>query len=313
MDRDKFAWNTTFPSLTVCPHKSKTLIHSQQEMFSDSYPLLCRMFPHKFPTQEEKDDFQYFMDVVSTVSYENLHRLERVRNRTFGITGEDYLDLISNMSSSYKPEVSSGTVAKMYVQETVTEMGICFSTNSKVSVYSDYNYWKRNRWDLIKPNNTVYVHQLDGEIYAQLINLSSAYEVYFHGAMEVADIAKHRYSFGALDYTTVELLGLETLTSANARDLTVSQRQCRYTHESEIMMTTPIYSFNLCTRECRMRLASRICGCFPHFYRSRGRRNEKLGNICDIQGLLCLMTIKGWSLLSCPDESWYFRTFHFTD
>lgn len=96
------------------------------------------MFPRNFPTKEERDDFQYFMDVVSTVSYENLYRLERVRNRTFGITGADYLDLISNMSSSYKPEVSSGTVAKMYVQETVTEMGICFSTNSKVSVYNDY-------------------------------------------------------------------------------------------------------------------------------------------------------------------------------
>lgn len=24
MDRDKFAWNTTFPSLTVCPHKRYT-------------------------------------------------------------------------------------------------------------------------------------------------------------------------------------------------------------------------------------------------------------------------------------------------
>lgn len=81
-----------------------------------------------------------------------------------------------------------------------------------------FSYWKQNRWDLIKPNNTVFVHQLDGEIYAQLINLSSAYEVYFHGAMEVADIAKHRYSFGALDYTTVELLGLETLTSDNAKE-----------------------------------------------------------------------------------------------
>lgn len=80
------------------------------------------------------------------------------------------------------------------------------------------SYWKKNRWDLIKPNNTVFVHQLDGEIYAQLINLSSAYEVYFHGAMEVPDISKQRYSFGAHDYTTVELLGLEILTSDNARE-----------------------------------------------------------------------------------------------
>lgn len=36
--------------------------------------------------------------------------------------------------------------------------------------------------------------------------------------MEVPDISRQRYSFGALDYTTVELLGLETLTSDKARE-----------------------------------------------------------------------------------------------
>lgn len=98
------------------------------------------MNPHKFPTDEDKEDFHYFMDVISTVTYENFDKLNRLRNKTFQISGEDYLDMIFNMSSSYKPEVSSGTVNKMYVQETVTEMGICFSTNSKISVYSDYRY-----------------------------------------------------------------------------------------------------------------------------------------------------------------------------
>lgn len=96
------------------------------------------MLPHNFPTEEDKEDFYYFMDTISTVTYENFHRLTRIANKTFGLNGEDYLDLVFNMSSSYKPEVSSGTVAKMYVQETVTELGICFSTNTRISVYNDY-------------------------------------------------------------------------------------------------------------------------------------------------------------------------------
>lgn len=108
------------------------------EKFTKIFNVLHRMFPHNFPTEKDKEDFHYFMDVISTVTYEDFDRLNRVQNQTFGIVGEDYLDLIANMSSSYKPEVSSGTVAKMYVQETITEMGICFSTNSKVSVYNDY-------------------------------------------------------------------------------------------------------------------------------------------------------------------------------
>lgn len=78
-------------------------------------------------------------------------------------------------------------------------------------------YWQNNRWDYVKTNDSVTVHPLDGEIYAQIINLSCAYEVHFHGYHEIPDISKQRYSFPADDYTTVELLALEILTSDNAK------------------------------------------------------------------------------------------------
>lgn len=67
-------------------------------------------------------------------------------------------------------------------------------------------------------NDTVSVHPLDGEIYAQIINLSCSYEVYFHGSYEIPDISRQRYSFAAADYTTVELLALEIITSDNAKE-----------------------------------------------------------------------------------------------
>lgn len=70
----------------------------------------------------------------------------------------------------------------------------------------------------MRPNNTATVHPLDGEIYAQILNLSCAYEVYFHGASEVPDVARQRYSFSASDYTTVDLLALEIITSDNAKE-----------------------------------------------------------------------------------------------
>lgn len=70
----------------------------------------------------------------------------------------------------------------------------------------------------MQPNNTATVHPLDGEIYAQILNLSCAYEVYFHGASEVPDVARQRYSFSASDYTTVDLLALEIITSDNAKE-----------------------------------------------------------------------------------------------
>lgn len=79
-------------------------------------------------------------------------------------------------------------------------------------------YWKDNRWDIIPQNDTITAHPLDGEIYAQIINISCSYDVYFHGSMEVVDISQQRYAFGADNYATVDLLALEILTSENAKE-----------------------------------------------------------------------------------------------
>lgn len=80
-----------------------------------------------------------------------------------------------------------------------------------------FRYWQKNRWDIIKANDTISAHPLDGEIYAQIINLSCSYSVYFHGAMEVADISQQHYSFGSSNYATVDLLALEIITDENAK------------------------------------------------------------------------------------------------
>lgn len=115
------------------------------------------------------------------------------------------------------------------------------------------------------------VHPLDGEIYANSINISTSYSVFFHGAMEVPDISKQRYSFGESDYSTVELQALEIITGEDAKALTISQRKCRFTSEARNLVTSAAYSYNFCRMECRLMLALRLCNCIPYFYRPRGR------------------------------------------
>ncbi|XP_062557136.1 uncharacterized protein LOC134221994 [Armigeres subalbatus] len=166
-----------------------------------------------------------------------------------------------------KPLISTGTTLYLELTPTVTELGLCLSVNSKVAEYNSYHYWNNHRWDLIPSKPTVVVHPLDGEVYGQLIKLENSYEVYFHGYMEVPEISKRRYSFLEAFYTTVELHALEIKTSPKAVDLSVSQRKCRFTHEADVLHFSPVYSYNLCRIECRMRLAMKICGCVPHFYR----------------------------------------------
>ncbi|XP_055854118.1 sodium channel protein Nach isoform X2 [Episyrphus balteatus] len=237
MDRNKLVWNTSFPSLTVCPHK--------------------RLDDNKI--DEYLDD--------------------------------KYLDTLFKLKWNFEPELSSGTTVKMNIYQTITELGICHSVNTLVARYNSYEYWTSNDWGLLDHDERVTVHPLDGEIYAQIINLSTAYDVYFHSAGDIPNISKQKYTFPESDYTTVELIALETFTTPRAKELKVNQRKCRFSNEADEMMTVPIYSYGLCLTECRMKLAWRACKCVPHFYRRRVK-GGRIFPVCDFMGLSCLARIK---------------------
>ncbi|XP_017477284.1 PREDICTED: sodium channel protein Nach, partial [Rhagoletis zephyria] len=280
MDRNKLVWNTSFPSLTVCPHKR--IDELKIEEYMDTHP-------ETFESVEDREDFRIFIDKLARLTYENIETLPR--NKSFGIPSNKYLDLLYELKWNFEPEMSSGAAVQMFIYETLTEFGICHSVNSMVARYNSYEYWKGNDWNLLEHGDRVTVHPLDGEIYAQIINLSTAYDVYFHGAGDIPNISKQRYTFPESDYTTVELIALEIYTAEEARAFTTTQRKCRYQYEAEEMQTAPIYSFGLCLAECRMFFALKVCGCVPHFYRNH-LKNGRILQICDFDGLACLVDIK---------------------
>ena len=155
------------------------------------------------------------MEKLAALTYENLETLPT--NKTFGIESENYLQLLYELKWNFEPEISSGATVNMYIYETLTEFGICHSVNSLVARYNSYEYWRSNDWRILDHNDKVTVHPLDGEIYAQIINLSTAYDVYFHSAGDIPNISKQRYTFPESDYTTVELIALEIYTAEEAR------------------------------------------------------------------------------------------------
>ena len=138
-------------------------------------------------------------------------------NKSYGITSDKYLALLYELKWQFEPEINSGAAVKMFIYETQTEFGICHSVNSLVARYNSYEYWKNNAWNLIDHGERVTVHPLDGEIYAQIINLSTAYDVYFHSSGDIPSITKQRYTFPETDYTTVELIALEIYTNEAAK------------------------------------------------------------------------------------------------
>ncbi|KAH8413885.1 hypothetical protein KR009_000887 [Drosophila setifemur] len=271
----------------------------QLNMCTYSYLLqpihpLCSTHPEQFESEEDQDDFRDFIVKLASLTYDNLETLPL--NKSFGISSAKYLDLLYELKWPFEPEISSGAAVKMFIYETQTEFGICHSVNSLVARYNSFDYWRSGDWSIMDHGDRVTVHPLDGEIYAQIINLSTAYDVYFHGAGDVPSISKQRYTFPESDYTTVELIALEIYTNEEARAFNTKQRSCRFNYEAEDMLTVPIYSFGLCLSECRMFFALRVCGCIPHFYRNRCGYNHIFGThrlpVCGLEGIGCLVKIK---------------------
>lgn len=95
-----------------------------------------RARPKIFQSEADKMEFIEFLTVLSNVTYENYDKLPL--NRTFDIPPQQYLDLLWNLSYTFNPEINSGTATKLFLQDTITELGICYAINSKMSVYNSY-------------------------------------------------------------------------------------------------------------------------------------------------------------------------------
>lgn len=153
-----------------------------------------------FPNETMREQVTNFIQRLATISYDTMADFPLDISADV-IKPDDYLDLVSELKWEFVPEISSGTSIKITLSRTVTENGVCDAVNSKVAYYMTHEYWRAGRWDLVKPNSTVVVHPFDGEIYAQLTNLSTSYEVFVHGAMEAPDISKKKLIYPETDYT----------------------------------------------------------------------------------------------------------------
>lgn len=92
--------------------------------------------PNQFPTDEIKKQFKHFLTILSNVTYETFENIPM--DNTFGISSEDYLDLLYNLSLAFDPEISAGTSTKLYLLDTITELGFCYSVNTKLAGYNSY-------------------------------------------------------------------------------------------------------------------------------------------------------------------------------
>lgn len=62
----------------------------------------------------------------------------------------------------------------------------------------------------------------------------------------------------------------EIKTAAKVRELRVHQRKCKFFSDGGLKVW-PVYTWNMCVEECRMRVIQDRCKCRPHFARITGQ------------------------------------------
>ena len=95
------------------------------------------------------------------------------------------------------------------------------------------------------------------------------FKIYILDPAEFPDVSIPQLQGFNSSYKTLDLTALSIVSTKEVESLSIQQRKRRLPHESNLL-TSPVYSYNLCRMECRMKECHRLCRCVPHFYRPTG-------------------------------------------
>ncbi|XP_022190500.2 LOW QUALITY PROTEIN: sodium channel protein Nach-like [Nilaparvata lugens] len=269
MERDYKEWNTSFPAVTICP------ISKVDES------LLEVVIGQEFPNEYNNEDMKEFVKELMNADYSTF---SNIREYT-GIRPDKFLSIIDETHENFSYSLSSShsdVYGILDMVKSMTELGECYSFNSMVAVYSQISYWKNGKFSVVEQPEPFTGSPLDGDMFAQVMRMSSGYMLYIHGPYETFDIASKANFSPYMKYKTLELSALSIYSTAETRTLTIAQRKCRFSDESNLKLA-PVYTYKLCRMQCRMQLALQFCRCVPHFYRP-----QKGYKICDVYGMHCL-------------------------
>ncbi|KAM7352655.1 pickpocket 10 [Cochliomyia hominivorax] len=287
IERNYFDWNTTLPSVTICP--MERLNHEKFNDFCEINDI----------TGEHKEEFFDFLEHLANSTYFNFqdiphHRTVEGTLDRLAIKPNKYMELIYNltadetMNPNEKQRVRTvDNGANIHTRQILTEYGLCYMTNS----FLPNEYTSRYLIFGEYPDRNVYEEEAqvrpvqqgsfpDKYIDFNFIGFQSAMDFYGHSAF---DVMKVDNNFG---YTTENLYYEPTVTEITTDTnfefgANIRQRNCRFNHESNLTHF-PVYTKNLCMQECRLQLVYKVCKCIPHFYPNRFGSVKR---VCDYKTL----------------------------
>ncbi|XP_049548324.1 sodium channel protein Nach [Anopheles darlingi] len=293
IEKDHYYWNTSMPSLTICPLKR-------------IYPPLLTKYCNVNGITDKADQNELFLFLESLANssyfnFGNIYHNEKVDRlvEMLQLVPENYMKVIYNLTRDLSqlddPELRVRTQSNLEflrTYQTLTEYGICYTTNSFISSNLTASLLLEGR---AKPLDHFYSTRVvrdvrfgnlfDGDITYSFIGFEPPISIFYHSPYETLNIANFQPLTN--EAQEFETFSFELVSNNEFREhTTISQRGCRFIDESNLTHYS-IYTKGLCQQECRINLAFKLCGCIPHFYPNPPGSYEK--TVCHYKQLMkCL-------------------------
>ncbi|XP_034246879.1 uncharacterized protein LOC117648482 [Thrips palmi] len=157
MERDYKEWNTSFPSVTICP----TIKYDEEsvERVADSLTHI-----------QDKERLKLFLMTLANATYTTFSDV--IDDFNDQIKPSDYMDLVLavKLEFSYSVSGSNDEASAQPLQPTITEHGICYAFSSDVAVYFAPEHFKAKNSSLIDRGWSYNGSPLDGKCRAVVMN-----------------------------------------------------------------------------------------------------------------------------------------------
>ncbi|XP_044761719.1 sodium channel protein Nach-like [Coccinella septempunctata] len=291
LEKDYRNWMNPFPAVTGC-FVNKTNLEKVADYIKTRWGVT--------DSDEKFGYYSDFVTIVANTSYETLYRYEKFMDDQT-LNNIDLLEL----SSAVHPNLVGTLVTFEHKRKpkwsvVITEMGICFTVNSKFAPLLKIKNQLSNETDDSDEIHILRCHYLNGLCYARYdSDPTLAVKYYIHSYLDILHATSDEpVIVEESQEMDISFRMQETTSSASLKDLSPLQRGCRF-YDEPLNPDLKVYSTSLCYMQCREEIALKLCGCTPFFY-IIGRR----GKTCDIKGMVCLsknlhILLKNPSELNC--------------
>ncbi|KAJ8714537.1 hypothetical protein PYW07_002762 [Mythimna separata] len=217
-----------------------------------------------------------------------IHWFERIFwAACFGISCAIIFVLLSAQYTRLVEQPIVNSVEKDYLNWNVSYPAIVLCPVTKIDneMLTTYvNKWSDSSVAYAKNNIELSVHDID--FFVQLVNYASAYKVYTLSPDEIILSGTPALTFETEGFLSFGVQITSTRASEDLKYIPLHLRKCRFTNETS-SKRYPIYSYNRCLLDCRIRMIFKLCDCIPHFYKPLDHER-----ICNLAELECVFEYK---------------------